>query len=93
MGLSVLRRVICPEAGLSVSRRVCLSRGGPVCAEVGLSVSRRDCLSRGGLVCLEAGLSIPRSENMEEEEEEEDHKEALQGYFTRRKHSPPTNLQ
>ena len=33
------------EAGLSVPRQACLSRGGHVCPEAGLSVPRRACLS------------------------------------------------
>ena len=63
-GVSVLRRAflsrggpICPEAGLSVPRRVYvpwrayLSRGGPFCPEAGLSAPRRACLSLGGPIC------------------------------------------
>jgi len=46
--------------GLSVLKRACLSRGGPICPEVGLSVMRRVCLFRGGSVYPEAGLPIPR---------------------------------
>ena len=85
---------MCPEAGLSVPMRACLSRGKPVGPEAGLSVPRGTCLSRGGPVCLEAGLSIPRSENTAEEvEEEEDHEEAVQGYLARKKRPSPITLQ
>jgi len=48
-------RLRTPEAGLSVPRRACLSRGGPVRPEAGLSVPSRACPSRGGPACPEAG--------------------------------------
>ena len=57
---SLLSAGVPPEAGLSVPRRACLSRSGPVCPEAGLSVPRRACLSQGGPVYLKAGMSVLR---------------------------------
>ena len=46
--------------GLSIPRRTCLSRGGPIYPEAGLSLLRRAYSSRGRPIHPEAGLSIPR---------------------------------
>jgi hypothetical protein len=46
--------------GLSIPRRTCLSRGGPIYPEAGLSLLRRAYSSRGRPIHPEAGLSVPR---------------------------------